>query len=85
MDLISILATVILLTTIGTLIVAIAAYVAFKLRDKRKPTRKDPTSLSNKPTEPIFLTRYKPQKQVGPLTATPLSASGPGVKSLSLK
>lgn len=83
MDLISILATVILLTTIGTLVVAVAAYVAFKLRDKRKPSKKDPTALAHNPSEPIFLTRYKPQKQSGlsgstvpaPLTAdTPLVA-----------
>ena len=60
MDIISVLSTVILLTTIGTLIVAIAAYGAFKLRDKRKPTRNDPTVAGGKPTEPIFLKRYKP-------------------------
>ncbi len=43
MDLISLLATVILITTIGTLVVAVAAYIAFKLRDKRRPKKKDPT------------------------------------------
>lgn len=60
MDLISILATVILITTIGTLIVAVAAYAAFKLRDKRKPRRKDPTSSVDGPYAPIFLERYQP-------------------------
>ena len=74
MDLISILATVILLTTIGTLVVAIAAYVAFKLRDKRKPMKKDPTASAINSTEPIFLTRYKPQKS-GAVVATPLTAA----------
>lgn len=63
MDLISILATVILLTTIGTLVVAVAAYGAFKLRDKRKPVKKDPTTRLTGPTDPIFLTRYKPLRQ----------------------
>ena len=77
MDLISILATVILLTTIGTLVVAIAAYVAFKLRDKRKPTKKDPTTAALNPSEPIFLTRYKPQKAgVGVQAPKPLAAPG---------
>lgn len=83
MDLISILATVILLTTIGTLVVAVAAYVAFKLRDKRKPSKKDPTAIVHNPSEPIFLTRYKPQKQGGqsgntvpaPLTSTATTAA----------
>jgi heme/copper-type cytochrome/quinol oxidase subunit 2 len=40
MDLVSILATVILVTTIGTMVVGVGAYVAFKLRDKRKPSKK---------------------------------------------
>jgi hypothetical protein len=59
MDLISILATVILVTTIGTMVVGVGAYAAFKLRDKRKPTGKkaDNTRHSG---EPIFLTRYVP-------------------------
>lgn len=78
MDLISILATVILITTIGTLIVAVAAYVAFKLREKRKPGKKDPTGWSSKPSEPIFLTRYKPQRQAAlPSGATPATQSAP--------
>lgn len=70
MDLISILATVILLTTIGTLVIAIAAYVAFKLRDKRKPSKKDPTVAALNPSEPIFLTRYKPQKSASYVSST---------------
>lgn len=78
MDLISILATVILITTIGTLIVAVAAYVAFKLREKRKPGKKDPTGWSSKPAEPIFLTRYKPQRQgTAAAGAAPQSTTGP--------
>lgn len=61
MDLISLLATVILLTTIGTLIVAVAAYVAFKLREKRRPGRRDPTLSHTGPYEPVFLRRYVPK------------------------
>lgn len=62
MDLISILATVILLTTIGTLVVAVAAYAAFKMREKRKPKRHDPTVPLHGSREPIFLTRYIPER-----------------------
>jgi hypothetical protein len=61
MDLVSILATVILVTTIGTMMVGVAAYVAFKLRDKRKPIKgKDDTLDNIGGREPIFLKRYLP-------------------------
>lgn len=62
MDLISILATVILVTTIGTMVVGVGAYAAFKLRDKRKPSKKkgDETLDNNGPRDPIFLKRYVP-------------------------
>jgi hypothetical protein len=62
MDLISLLATVILITTIGTLVVAVAAYIAFKLRDKRKPKKRDPTMSEGGPHTPIFLQPYIPGK-----------------------
>jgi heme/copper-type cytochrome/quinol oxidase subunit 2 len=67
MDLISILATVILTTTIGTVIIGVAAYGAFKLRDKRKPkAKKDNKELSGKAgLEPIFLRRYTPAEPAG--------------------
>jgi hypothetical protein len=62
MDLISILATVILVTTIGTMIVGVGAYAAFKLRDKRKPTksRVDQTLNLTGINEPVFLKPYIP-------------------------
>ena len=62
MDLISLLATVILITTIGTLVVGVAAYAAFKLRDKRKPKRHDSTITDDGEHQPIFLERYVPTK-----------------------
>ena len=67
MDLISILATVILVTTIGTMVVGVGAYAAFKLRDKRKPSKKkgDETLDNNGPREPIFLKRYVPAPALG--------------------
>jgi hypothetical protein len=62
MDLISILATVILATTIGTVMIGVAAYVAFKLRDKRKPKTKivvgEDGQAQGTKYEPIFLSRY---------------------------
>lgn len=63
MDLVSILATVILVTTIGTMVVGVGAYVAFKVRDKRKPSKKkkDDTLDVNGQDEPIFLKRYIPE------------------------
>lgn len=62
MDLVSILATVILVTTIGTMVIGLGAYFAFKLRDKRKPTKKktDDTLDNTGPVKPIFLKRYQP-------------------------
>lgn len=62
MDLVSILATVILVTTIGTIIIGVGAYGAFKLRDKRKPKRKvsDDAQTDKVTNEPIFLKRYIP-------------------------
>lgn len=65
MDIISLLATVILVTTIGTLVVAVAAYAAFKLRDRRKPTRKDPTIDASGALTPVFIARYRPKPEGG--------------------
>ncbi len=64
MDLISVLATVILIVTIGTLVVGVAAYAAFKLRDNRRPKRKDPKAAAEGVHKPIFLKPYSPTKAV---------------------
>jgi hypothetical protein len=50
-----------LLVTIGTIAIAVAAYAAFKLRDKRKP-KKGKLEVMGKspPFEPVFLKRYTP-------------------------
>jgi hypothetical protein len=68
MDLISILATVILITTIGTMVVGVGAYAAFKLRDKRRPSgsRADETMNVGGPMEPVFLKRYMPTTSAEP-------------------
>jgi hypothetical protein len=62
MDLISILTTVILTTTIGTVMVGVAAYAAFKLRDIRKPKAKNSGDSKGKqgPQEAVFLKLYVP-------------------------
>ncbi len=68
MDLISILATVILVTTIGTMVAGVGAYIAFKLRDKRKPIGKkidDTLDYSGSP-DPVFLKRYVPEQSAFP-------------------
>jgi hypothetical protein len=75
MDLIAILSTVILLVTIGTITVAIAAYAALKLRDKRKPKAGRLQAVEKSAAyEPVFLTRYMPPSHADPapgITATP--------------
>ena len=60
MDFISILATILLFTTVATLAVALAAYAAFKMRERRKPGKKDASTSSTEVLEPIFLERYVP-------------------------
>jgi hypothetical protein len=71
MDLTSILATVILVTTIGTLVVGVGAYAAFKIRDKRKPTGKkvDDTLDAASDKEPVFLSRYIPASKSSAATS----------------
>lgn len=60
MDLVSLLSIVILVTTIGTMAVGVAAYIAFKLRDKRKPRKGRDNAGSAALQEPIFLKPYLP-------------------------
>ena len=60
MDFISILATILLFTTVATLAVALAAYAAFKMRERRKPGQKGGPAASTAMLEPIFLERYVP-------------------------
>jgi heme/copper-type cytochrome/quinol oxidase subunit 2 len=77
MDLISILTTVILATTIGTVIIGVAAYVAFKLRDKRKPKAKkddDNAKVAGAALEAVFLKKYVPVSAIpSVLGADPVS------------
>jgi hypothetical protein len=63
MDLLSILATVILATTIATVLIGVAAYAAFKLREKRAPKGGKVLGVNVGDQGPIFFTRYVPQAQ----------------------
>lgn len=60
MDLISILATVILTTTIATVLTGFVAYSAFKLRDKRRPKKHAQNAQETDGDQPIFFSRYVP-------------------------
>lgn len=59
MDLVSIFSTIVLVTTIATLVMAIAAYFAYKVREWRKPKTFSRGQISDdEPFEPIFLRRH---------------------------
>lgn len=65
MDLVSIFSTIVLVTTIATLVLAIAAYFAYKLREWRKPKAKNAGSdAAEEILEPIFLKRHMLGEQV---------------------
>lgn len=59
MNLASFFSTTILVTTIATLVLAIAAYFAYKLREWRKPKSSgEKISTMDEKLEPIFLKRH---------------------------
>lgn len=59
MDTISVFSTTVLVTTIATLVLAIAAYFAYKLREWRKPKPSGGEKITIDETfEPIFLKRH---------------------------
>ena len=60
MDFISILATILLFTTVATLAIALAAYAAFKMRERRKPGKGGGPNTPGGVIEPMFLERYMP-------------------------
>ena len=57
-DLIPILSTVILATTIVTIVLAVGSYFAYKLRDKRR-ARRPPAETPTEEAPPVFR-RYRP-------------------------
>lgn len=59
MNLASVFSTTVLVTTIATLILAIAAYFAYKLREWRKPkSGEGKKGITGDAFEPIFLKRH---------------------------
>lgn len=76
MDLIAILSTVILLVTVGTIMVALAAYGAVKVRDKRKPKPGRAASTDEAAVfQPEFLQRYMPPASEGDAAAKTATAT----------
>lgn len=59
MDLVSVFSTIVLVTTIATLFLALAAYFAYKVREWRKPKASSEGKIpTDELFEPIFLKRH---------------------------
>jgi heme/copper-type cytochrome/quinol oxidase subunit 2 len=59
MDLVSIFSTIVLVTTVATLVMAIVAYFAYKLREWRKPKAFSGDKISSESNfEPVFMKRF---------------------------
>ena len=59
MDIVPILSTVILIATLATLILAVGSYLAFKLRDQRRPKA---VARGTAEPEKTFFVRYRPPR-----------------------
>ncbi len=67
MDLNTLLSTVILVTFIVTIILAVGSYAAYKLRDSRRPH----SHIAASGDEPIFFRRYFPPGESAERTLQP--------------
>lgn len=61
----SLLSTIILVTFIVTVVLAVGSYVAYKVRERRHPDTTRATS-----DEPVFFERFFPGEPVAPANAT---------------
>lgn len=61
----SLLSTIILVTFIVTVVLAVGSYVAYKVRERRHP---DTTRLAS--DEPVFFERFFPGERVASTSAT---------------
>lgn len=59
-DPLSFLAHLLLSITVGTLVVSLIAYAAYKVRENRKPSSSQPDSPPSEDSSPIFLKLYVP-------------------------
>ena len=62
MDFVMVLSTVILISTLATLVLAVGSYMAFRMRDRRRPA----PATAPVATSKVFFVRYRP-----PATPTP--------------
>ena len=63
-DWVNILATLIFVSIVVTLILAVASYFAYKVREARRP--KTAAELRQEGQSKVFFTEYKPQEQQAP-------------------
>lgn len=59
----SFLAHLLLAITAGTLVVSLLAYIAYKVREKRKPSPSKKYFLSDTDASPVFLRLYAPEEE----------------------
>jgi hypothetical protein len=56
MDFVMVLSTVILISTLATLVLAVGSYMAFRMRDRRRPV----AAAAPTPSRKAFFVRYRP-------------------------
>lgn len=65
MELIPLLSTVVLIAILITLVLAVASYTVFRLRDVRK-RRRENSAKEGKPSGPKYFQRHSPPESSGP-------------------
>lgn len=63
MDFIAILSTIILVSTLVTILLAVGSYTAFRVREKRKPKPATGASPSEAPEKAFFVRYRRPQAE----------------------
>lgn len=69
-SLISVFSSIILLATVTTLAIALFAYIAYKVRERRKPDHAQ-NDAKGKTLEPVFLKRHMIEDIVSPAPGDP--------------
>lgn len=74
---ISVFSSIILLATVSTLALALFTYIAYKVRERRKPGHADgEDNASNEPFQPVFLTRHMLDEFAPPVSGNPAMPAG---------